>query len=344
MKPYLYSLIAAAAATGLASAQTTAHTDPVGYVSLGDTTPGQPAIKANTDVFASVPLLRAPEFAGSVSSVSGNTITLSGTPGLTASPAVGSFAPTSGIPYIIQIGSGPGTKKGLIAMVTSNTVNQLTVTVQLGDSLSGVINGDAITVCKATTVSNLFENSPVPATTQVLGYSGVSPAVNLGPDLIYEFDGTNWIDTDSFDIADNVILYPGESFYIRNQTASPITSIVVTGNANVSNFRTVLPSSGVQQDIPFSFLGGSGEVIGTSGLAAVSVAGDSIQTADNTVSGINKGPTKIIEFDGTAWIDTDSFDDVSLTYKLEPGVGYFLRSAAAADRPLANEPDYVPGL
>lgn len=313
-----------------------------GFVSLGDTTSGQPAIKSNTDVFVSVPLLRAAEYTGTISSVSGNVVTLTGSPNLSASPQTGSFAPTSGIPHIIQIDSG--NKEGLIAMVTSNTTDTLTIALQPGDSLTDVVNGDSITVRKATTVSNLFENSPVPALTQVLGFSATIPRINNAADLIYEFDGTEWIDTNSFATANNVILYPGESFFIRNQSLSPITSIVVTGDVNTSKFRTVLPASGVQQDIAFSFLGGPGEVIGTSGLGAVSVAGDQILVTDNSAAGLNKAAASIIEFDGTDWVDTNTFSPVSNTFKLEAGVGYFLRSAAAGNRPYANEPDYVPSL
>lgn len=342
MKPYTYSILAALFACGMAHGAATAYTTPVGYVSLGDTTIGQPAIKANTDVAASVPLLNSAEYAGTISSVSGSVITLSGTPGLTASPAAGSFAPTSGIPYIIQIKSGA--RIGLVAMVTANTSNTITVAVQPGDNLTGVTNGDQISVRKATTVSNLFAGSPVPAGTQVLGFSGAVPGINLAADLIYEFDGTDWIDTNSFDIANNVVLYPGESFVIRNQSASPINSIVVSGEVNATNFRTVLPASGVQQDIAFSYFTASGEVIGTSGLGGVSTSGDQILVTDNNAAGQNKAASLIIEFDGSAWIDTNSFDDVSTTFKFQPGVGYFLRSGAAGDRIYSDQPDYVPSL
>ena len=340
MKTTYYSILAAAAC-GMAFG-TTAYTTPVGYISLGDTTAGEPAIKANTDVTASLPLLNTAEFSGTISSVNGSVITLSGSPALTTSPTSGSFAPDTGVPYIIQIGSG--SKNGLVALVMSNTSTTLTVAVQSGDSLSGVVNGDAITVRKATTVSSLFANSTVPAGTQVLGFSGAVPGVNLAADLIFEFDGTDWIDTNSFEAANNVALYPGESFVIRNTSASPISSLVVSGEVNMKNSRTVLPASEVQQDIAFSFFTSTGENIGTSGLGAVSVAGDSILVFDNNTAGYNKAAANIIEYDGSAWIDTNSFEDVSTTFKFEPGVGYFLRAAASSDRAYSNQPDYIPSL
>lgn len=340
MKPIIpFALLGALLAVGAADA---AATDPVGYITLGD--PTGPSIKANTDVSASIPLLRAPLFAGTVASVSGSEITITGA-AFTASPAAGSFAPSSGKPYLIQIGNGgSNAKAGLIALITSNTATAVTVSVQAGDSLAGIVSGDPITIRESWTVANLFESNPVPAGTQVLGFSGAVPGINLAADLIYEFDGTGWVDTNSFSSADNVAIFPNESFVIRNASASPITSLVITGEVNTSNSRTVLPASGVTQDIAFSFFGSVGEVIGTSGLGAISTAGDQILLSDNSLAGQNKAASTIIEFDGSAWIDTNSFEDVSATFKFEPGVGYFLRAAASGDRVHSNLPDYVPGL
>ena len=67
MKPITYALLAAAAACGLAGAQT-AYTTPVGYVSV--TTP------ANADTTVSACLNRAPELQTVATSASGSTLTL----------------------------------------------------------------------------------------------------------------------------------------------------------------------------------------------------------------------------------------------------------------------------
>lgn len=340
MKPIIpFALLGAFFAIGAAKA---ASTTPVGYVTIGDTTIGQPSIKAGTDVFASVALLRPSVFAGAISGVSGNVVSISGTPGFTASPAAGSFAPSPGVPYIVQISTGA--RAGLIALITANDASSLTLAVQAGDNLTGVVAGDLVTVREATTVSNFFESSPVPAGTQVLGFSGTTPGVNLASDLIFEFDGSDWVDTNSFESAANVVLFPGESFVIRNQSVSAITSIVVTGEVNATNVRTILPASGVSQDIPFSYFGAGGEPIGSSSLGAISSPGDQILLTDSTAAGLNKAASTIIEFDGSGWVDTNSFEDVSATFKFEPGVGYFLRAASSGDRTLSDVPAYVPGL
>jgi hypothetical protein len=87
-------------------------------------------------------------------------------------------------------------------------------------------------------------------------------------------------------------------------------------------------------------------VIGTSGLAAVAEVGDTVLGFDNAATGTNKAATIAIEFDGSAWIDTDSFEDVSATFKLESGVGYIIRMVGTTPRTAVwkNQPDYVPTL
>jgi len=155
MKPLTYSLIAAALACGFAAAQTTAYTTPVGYVSLGDTTAGQPAVKANTDVFISIPLLNSATYAGTVASIAGNTITLSGTPGFTA----GQFA-TPATPYYAMIESGA--KAGQISIVSANGTGDVTVALQTGETLESIVAGDQITLRKAWTVRG-FMGATLPA-------------------------------------------------------------------------------------------------------------------------------------------------------------------------------------
>lgn len=326
-----YSLIAAALACGLASAQT-AYTTPVGYVTL-------PEVPGSSDVSVSLPLDRSVEFVGTVSSVAGSVITITGTPGL------GSYA-TPGDPYLAKLASG--VRSGLVALITANTANSVTIAVPAGDDLVGVASGDKISIHKAWTPLSFF-TSPPAAGTQILGYSGLNAGINLGIDVTFEYDGTNWIDTNTFDVADSAVLYQGESFMIRNGSATAIPGIVVTGTVNVANSRVVISNlaAGIGQDNAISYMGSVPEILSNSGISAIATAGDQILAIDNTTAGINKGISTTIEFDGTSWIDTNSFDDVTTTFAMQPGVGYLYRrssTAPAGDIIWADQPTYVPTL
>jgi uncharacterized protein (TIGR02597 family) len=329
-----YSLLAAAAACGFAQAQTTAYTTPVGYVSLGDTTPGQPAIKANTDVFVSIPLQLSSVFAGTVSSVSGNTITISGT------PALGSLTT---IPHTITIGSG--TKAGLIATVLTNTSDSVTVAVASGDSLTGIAAADKIVIRRAWTVGG-FMGSTFPSGTQLLTLPD-SSAFNPSAVGIYEWDGTGWVDTvNTGDYADNDVLYPNETLIVRNQSATPITSFVVSGEVPTASNRVVIAANGAGgADNAISYFGPVDEAIGLSGLSAIANSGDQILGFNNNSPGINKSATAILEYDGTGWVDTVNTGDYDPNFPLGSGQGFLFRRATASGAAIwSDTATYIPSL
>lgn len=107
MKPLTYALLAAAAACGLAYAET-AYTTPVGYVTLD--------VPAQSDTTVVPPLERAPLYASAATSVSGNVI---GASGLTA----GAF--TSGAGCYLQVTSG--VLEGQRFTITANDATSITV-------------------------------------------------------------------------------------------------------------------------------------------------------------------------------------------------------------------------
>jgi uncharacterized protein (TIGR02597 family) len=331
MKPKTIQSILAAAllAPGALFAQTTATTTPVGYVTL-------PAIPADTDVAISIPLERPALFQGVIASVSGSTITITGA----------NFGVLNDVelPNIVKIGSGA--RNGLMALISSNNATSVTIVVPEGDNLTGVAAGDKISVLPAWTPSTLFSTAP-PAGTQILAFSGASPGINIGVDVTYEFDGTGWLDLGAFDSADDKAIFQGEGFLVRSPAGAGISPIVVTGQVPTANSRIVLNnlSPGVGQDNVVSFVGAVGEIIGNSGLSAIASAGDQLLVLDNSVAGINKGYSTTLEYDGSGWQDIGLFEDVTTTFKLEPGVGYtFRRSAASSADNLiwTDRPEYVP--
>lgn len=325
-----YSLLAAAMACGIAQGAATAYTTPVGYVSLGDTTPGQPAIKAATDVHISIPLDRATKFAGAILSVSGNEITLKGTPGLPS---------YTGTPHTLTITSG--SKSGTIGLITANTATTVTVTVANGVDLAGVVLDDTCSISEAWTVLGLM-GTTLPNGTQLFAYAESAP-LNPAPELIFEWDGSNWVDLlVSGDPADNTVLYPTETLVIRNVSASPITSFVVSGEVPTSNSRAVFGAG--PSDNASSFFSPVSEPIGTSGLSAVALPGDQVLGYDNSSAGQNKAPSTIHEWDGSDWVDLLVSGDPENTFPLGAGKGFFFRRASGGSGTWSNLPSYVPSL
>lgn len=335
MKKYLpYSLILAAAATGLAHGAATAYTTPVGYVSLGDTTAGQPAIKPQTDVYVSIPLEKPVDFAGAIASISGSVITLSGTPNLPDLVTV---------PHTIKIGNGA--KNGLIATIVSNTATTITVALAPGDSLTGIVATNTISTSPAWTVLG-FMGSAMPVGTQLFTYPASSP-LNPSADGIFEWDGSNWIDTvNTGDAANNSILYPNETFTVRNQSGSPVSSFVISGQVPTANNYVSIAANGAGgADNAVSYFSPIGEAIGQSGLSAVSSPGDQILGYDNNSSGFNKSASSIHEFDGTNWIDTVNTGDADNSFPVGAGKGFFLRkSSARAGVVWSDQPSYISSL
>ncbi len=157
MKRHLSLTAAFVALIGAASAQSTATTDPVGFVSV--------TVPAQSDAVLAVPLNRAAAFKGKIKNISGSIITVEGTPAWTANQFVQNI-PTQNDTFAIQLATG--TKEGLIAKVTANGVDTLTLQLDAGDDLSGVktgdvdgiLNADEIDVMPYWTPSTLFSSVP----------------------------------------------------------------------------------------------------------------------------------------------------------------------------------------
>jgi uncharacterized protein (TIGR02597 family) len=329
MKPIIsFALLGALFAVGAANA---AVTDPVGYVSLGDTTVGQPAIKANTDVHVSIPLLRSAEFAGVVASTGANTITITGAT-FTANQW------NAGTPYVVVVESG--TKSGMILPILSNTTNELTV--DLGSfSLAGVAAADQVSIRKAWTVSSFMAGASSLNGVILFAFSNSSTGINVSSDIQYFYNGSGWEDGDG-NPSDNAILYPGEGFIVRNG-ATPVTSFTLTGDVPVAkHFVQVGTNVGGPRDSFLSYIGPVTEELGDSG--AGFAAGDILFTFDNTAAGQNKSGTPYF-YTGAGWEDGDG--NPADTFGLVGGTSFLYRRATAPATGLIDwqdEQSYVPTL
>ena len=117
--------------TGTSS--TTVATDPVGYTTT--------TLQANSDTLVSIPLTRPAAYTGAIASISGNTITLSGTPGFTASQFV-----------YASNGVQPNTYYAIVGPLLTSLANTVTVTngstsvAGSGFTASGIAAGDELIV------------------------------------------------------------------------------------------------------------------------------------------------------------------------------------------------------
>jgi len=309
------------------------ETDPVGFVSV--------TVPANSDAVLAVPLNRAAEFKGVIQSIAGNVITVAGTPAWTASQFVQAL-PGQPKTYAVQIASGA--KEGLIAQVTANTNNTLTVTVDASDDLTGIgtvavpvdpdgagpltAQSDQIDIMPYWTPSALF-SAGAPANAELFFYSSSLAGVNLAPAKLYLYDSGAWADQDTFGSADNTALNFGVSFVMRNPTGTAFSASFV-GSVPMSKHRYLIKTlaNNQDQDIRIGYSSPVPETIGSLGLGFST--DDQLFVYNNAASGMNKAPSKILLYDSGAWIDTDDFSNVSSSFQLQPGQGYVFRRKGTA--------------
>ncbi|MDB6138302.1 MAG: hypothetical protein JWO94_1374, partial [Verrucomicrobiaceae bacterium] len=150
-------------------------TDPVGFVSV--------TVPTQSDAALGAPLGRANEYQGviqSIGGVSGNVITVAGTPGWLTSQFIYVLG-TQPKTYYARIDSG--VREGLIATITANDTSSITITVPSGDDLVGVLTsaanttGDSISIAPYWTLPTLL--SAVPTGTQALLYPTNASGINI---------------------------------------------------------------------------------------------------------------------------------------------------------------------
>jgi uncharacterized protein (TIGR02597 family) len=333
-------LLLLASATASASAAT-ATTDPIGYTT-------QP-LQANSDTFLSVPFHRPAAFIGQVSSVSGNVITITGSPGWNANQfvyAAGAQANT----YYVFVRSG--TKEGNYYTVTANTGNTLTVDLA-GDSLSGLAAGDALSVVPYWTLGTLFpaadENVSFTASpnsfslrTTVLMPDLAGSGINLSTVGSYYFYNGAWrrFGQSASVSRDDEILFPDSYVIVRN--AANAGTLTQFGGVVTKRFVTPLVTrTGTKQDNPVALprpipvsLQDSGLI--ASGAFAAStnslVPTDVLLVFDNSVVGKNKSAAATYFYFNNGWrrFGQPVSQDFGSTPVFGPGYGVVIRKAVSA--------------
>ncbi|MBJ7391341.1 MAG: hypothetical protein JHC85_07250 [Chthoniobacterales bacterium] len=309
-----FSLAAALASSVLltgANGQTTATTDPVGFVTVGIAA-GLGTAKKNT--LFSVPLMETEEItgqvAGTITGVTASTISNSNagwTAGALSQPAT---------PFLIQITSGAAEGRLFLISSSANTGGAIAGTANTGTTVTvssidttqvnlttlGIVSGtDTYKIFACDTLSSFFGT---PATSNVQGGTAAASAdtivaVSNGVPSTYFYNTTSvkWVKV-AFGSPDasNVALLPYYGVQY-SRLANTALSFVVTGQVPtqqrevaVKNFGTTVVSQFWPTDT----------TLGTSGLSSVVTAGATATLADTVLLTAN-GVVSTYFYNGTNW-------------------------------------------
>jgi len=320
MKQFIpYSLIAAVLACGLASAQTTAYTTPVGYVSITCTRG-----PAGSDTRVGLPLRQPTVAAAALTATpSSNILTVS-------TAAFGAYANT----HYVKFTSGPA--DGKIYAITANDAT--TITINLNGDILTAVNTNTFSVSKYWTLGELFDPALItgdPLTTgnaivgsasalarktEVLLPNHVTAGINLAPSSTFYVTpavGGTWRNANGDGLNYNAqILLPDSYFIIRNRsTVTSPTTYVCTGEVDMGN--VVIPlntrAGGTNQkqdvavaltrpvDVTLDGLGLGGTAAFMSSASALAVR-DVLYVFSNTTIGQNKASSASYFYSGGMWV------------------------------------------
>ncbi len=301
----------------------TVATDPVGVVGL--------TVPAGSDFRFTVPMVQAAQFVGTVMAVSGSTLLINQTNNLPNwAPNAWVYSQgTQSATYYALVGSG--TKEGMHSSIIVSGSNSVTVDLA-GDSYAGLVSGsagDTIKILPYWTLSTLFTTlaSPsLPDQTQVLTFDGVQ-GINTSASTVYTYyAGFGWYNGGT--LANDVVVAPGESVVVRNQSASSF-NLNVVGTVPMNKHYSILSTTqpNAAQDNSIGYLCPVSAFIGQIGLGLSDQ--DQLLVFDNTATGLNKSASQVLTYySGFGWYDGGT--DVDATFQLTPGFGYVLRKAATA--------------
>ena len=352
MKTYLpYSLILAAAASGMASGAETAYTTPVGYVTQ--------TAAANSDTIVGLSLRKASVAAGALSGVP-DTVTTPGSAILSLSGTLGFTVNAYSNAYYAKFKSGAASGKWFA--ISSNTASGLTVDLN-GATLTAAAS-DTLEVIKFWTLTELIDpatattdplttpNAVVASTstltggrrTQLLIPNLSSNGINLAPSVSYFVHGGLWKKPGQGDTSfGGDMLWPDTYFIIRNPAAvTAATKYTIAGEVEPSAFDFGLRTqiTGQQDnaialprpvDVALSGLGlggTSGFVSSTSTLTGG--RRDQVLVYDNTAAAQNKAPSASYFYHNGLWKKPGQGDTDFGTDVIKAGSGIVVRKYQSA--------------
>jgi uncharacterized protein (TIGR02597 family) len=320
MKKYLpYSLILAAAATGMAQAAT-AFTTPVGYVTL--------AVPPTGDTNIGQPLQRPSAFSGSASSISGATVGIASN-SLTADQFVFS-SPSQTNSYYLRVTNG--SLAGRTFEVLSNTANSITVDTNI--QALGFSSTTTFSITPYWSLNTLFpqgagvgasvdELEPV-AFVSFVDFS--APGANKSAAATYFYyegvglNGSGWYNNDNTAAGkqDNLTIEPFQIAIIRNLENTP-KSVTIAGSVPSTPTESLVFGKTSVNDSYFAVQMPIDITLGQSGLiasGAVTTSTDELEPVDlvsvydETASQFNKAAaTTYFHYTGTGLAGTGWYNN-----------------------------------
>jgi uncharacterized protein (TIGR02597 family) len=294
---------------------------------------------ANSDTRVSPTLARPPAARGTVASVTGSTVSVSGSPGWSTNAFV-----TANTHYVRFLS---GALRGQFLIITANSAASLTVD-SAGLNLATLAAGDTFEVTPFWTLGTLFPaslagtaftatTSPFLPQTQLLFFDGNGTGINRAANAIYFFYNGAWrksganIGT-SFD---STLIYPDSYFIQRNKTTG--TSLSYVGRVQPSALGTILEAATTQNDNYVSISFPMDITLANSGLAAsgFQVTTSTFQVKDQLLwfdpagTGINRAADGVFFYFNGAWRKSGQpvTSDFGSTV-LKAGAGFIVRKAS----------------
>lgn len=338
LRPSIYAIALTSLALSGADAQTTATTDPVGFMTID--------LPVGSDTIVAAPLTKSPVFQGAVTSRSGFTLTSTGA----------NFGSLTSLPHYVQ--AVGGSQNGMIFDIAANTTDTVTL-VDNGIQPTGLDAGATYKVVPYWTLSQLFPstNQGVSFTpsantlvtgrrTQILFPNTTGTGINRAASATYYFvTNSYWRSTTGgTNNFDNTPVLPDSYFIVRNTTNSASgLKLTVAGSVNVGAMTVQLDSVGSSQNDNYVSLGRPTDItLNDLGLISSGAFAPSINTLltgrrdqllvfNNAATGFNKAASATYYYLTNAttqgWRSTTAgTNDVGNTV-IPAAVGYVIRKA-----------------
>jgi len=342
-----YALILAAAASGLASAQTTAYTTPVGYVTQ--------AILKNSDTYVALPLHQAVAYADAASAVTGSVVTITNATPLTASQFAGT--------YYLKFTSGAALGKWF--PVTANDTT--TITLNLNGATLSAAALDTFEVIPFWTLKTLFDptvsttdptttanaivasTSTLPAgrRTQLLVPDMASAGTNLSSAATYYVNASIWKKANSGNTDFGTTqLWPDSYFILRHpSTVTSNTAYTISGSVDMQAFNVNLNTqAAMAQDVAVALprpvdvtlnqlnLGNTPAFM-TSTSTLPAGRRDQLLVFDNTATAQNKSSAATYYYNAGIWKLANGGNTDHGTDTIKAGTGFVIRKYQVAGGP-----------
>jgi uncharacterized protein (TIGR02597 family) len=337
LRPSIYALALASIATSGLQAQTTATTDPVGFVSYN--------VNAQSDQKIGVPMQQASSYNGVASSVNATTVQSTGMPALTGD-------------NFLLVTSGAAA--GQWEQISTSSAGQVTI----ASSITGFQANDTFVVKPFWTLNTLFPNGgAIPASSDpenpvavvlfnVPGATGINQAT--GAAYLYHAGGVlpaGWYDANTFELADSVMVNPESFITVRNSTASPINiSFVGSVPAAKTAIDVTSRSAGPQDNLVYNRFPAD-VTLSNSGLAssgAVSPSPDPENPTDTVLvyqtdsTGLNPASSATYIYHAgeilpAGWYNANDFESAD-TVSIPAGGAFIIRKPAGANSVISWNP------